>query len=87
MRASQLVIARELAFFIEPDLQEDQQEPAAEARRDQHDRQHFARHAADERRARDAGEHQHRGKPEGQDAPPFGHAFNGTAPEVSRRDR
>ena len=78
--ASQLVIARQLAFFIEPDLEKDQQQRAAQTRRDQHNRQHFARHTADKRRARDACQHQHRGEPKGQNASPCGHAPNGTLP-------
>ena len=62
------LIAREVLFFAEADVEEHQQQTAGQPAGDQDDGQDFARHAADHSGAHAARDHQHGGSPEHHDA-------------------
>jgi hypothetical protein len=71
--ASGSLVAREIPFFAEADLEEHEQQGAAQARRDQNDREDFARHAADECRADTPGDDERRERTKRGDPGSSGH--------------
>jgi hypothetical protein len=75
--ATARLIAREIAFFVETDFEEDQQQPPRETRRHQHDREDFARYASDQGGTRAAGENQRGGRAKREDARSRSHASYG----------
>lgn len=70
---SALLFSRALAVLAESDFQEDQKDGAAEAERDQHEREELADQAGDQRRAEPTDNRDSSGRPECQDPRARGH--------------